>query len=180
MTTPRDLTPAEREAHLERRLTELERLVIGRPATDPSADWTAFTPTFLSGVTSIGNGDASGYYKVAEGKVTFDLEIVFGGTTTYDGAELQIDIPATVITDTTRTSAIGPAFLIDNSTTNYYPGACSLGYLPEIVYAIDVAGAFRFYFGNPAGDGMTTTSPITLAVADCLKAQVTVPGTLAG
>lgn len=182
MTMPRDMSFPERFDWMEKRIAALELLTIGRPTTDPSAGWTPFTPSFLSGVTSIGNGTAQGYYKVAEGKVTFDLEIVVGSTSTFTGAEIQVDIPATVITDTTLGSAVGIAVLTDASAfavAGVRSGACVLGYLPEIIYAIDISGAFRFYFGSPAA-GMTSASPITLATSDSLKAQVTVPGTLAG
>ena len=184
MTMPRDMSFPERFAWIERRLTELEMLTIGRPSVDPSANWTAWTPGFLAGITDLGTGGiASGYYRADAGRVTFDILVQIGSGASYDGNEIQIDIPTTVITDTTRSAVAGPATLVDNSayaTGGIYTGTCVLGYLPEIVYALDLGGVFRFYFGSEPKDPLTNTAPITLATNDLLIAQVTVPGTLAG
>lgn len=169
---------AERFARIEQQLLELKMMAVGRPSVDPSANWTAWTPTFWSGITSLGNGSAPCYYKADGGKVIFDILVQIGSTTTFDGAEIQIEIPGTVITDTLRSAVGGWAFIVDNSTVQLRTGVAVAGYLPEIVYALDLGGAFRFYFGNPA-TSMTNTSPITLATNDLLVAQVTVPGTVA-
>lgn len=183
MTTPRDQSFPEIIADLQRRMHDLEMLTIGRPSVDPSAAWTSWDPVFYAGITAIGDGEASGYYRANEGRVTFDLLVRIGASTTFDADEFQIEIPSTVITNTTRSAVAGMATLVDNSayaTGGIYTGTCVLGYLPEIIYALDLGGVFRFYFGPEPKDPLTGTAPITLATNDLLLAQVTVPGTLAG
>lgn len=181
MTMPRDMSFPERFARIEQRIAELEMLTVGRPSVDPSDNWTAFTLSFIAGITSLGSGGvASGFYRVSGGRVTLDLLIQIGSGASFTADEIQVGIPFSVVTNVTRDAVVGSALLVDNSTTSYYPGACVIGYLPEIVYALDLGAVFRFYFGNPAGDAATPTSPITLAQNDLILAQVTVPGTLAG
>lgn len=173
MTTPRDLTPAERIYQLELEVAELRAMVVGRPAANP--EYRTWVPS-TTGISALGDGVLTCRYRVAGGEMFVDVHLRVGSTTSFSGAAITLTSPGDVVVSEDPAKRLG-AFLWDANTARGYDGSCRVGYPYGTVFDTGLETEMSFYFGTNAA-AMTSAVPITLAAGDELYVCGSIPASL--
>jgi hypothetical protein len=130
------------------------------PLTGIQAAWTAWTPTFSSGLT-VGNGTLTGSYLQVGKKVTCRMSFTFGSTSAVTAPRLQFPV-AINSTYAVNHALAGSAFFFDTSATGRFAG------LP-MVNDTTTSSVGAIYFLNVAsGGGVAAAVPMTWATGDLL------------
>lgn len=129
--------------------------------------WTAYTPTILNWV--IGNGTLAGRYRrsgVTGKTFDFDLQLVFGSTTTTAGGNLLINFPTAIAGGGVVQSATLQMAAFTGHAIDVSVGVSSALAHFEVSAKLDTA--FRI-IPFRTGQFMTTTAPFTWATGDILR-----------
>jgi len=123
------------------------------------ADLQSYTPVWTSSGTApaLGNGSASGGFVRVGNFVQFNLQIVFGSTTTFGTGEYYFGLPVAMASATGGLTGYSLQF---DTGVSYYRG-----FFPETV-----PNGFtdKFALRNSAGTPIQQTIPITYATSDAI------------
>lgn len=119
--------------------------------------WTAFTPSWTN--FTIGNGTTNGYYCQVGKKVTVQVSLILGSTSSMSNY-FYFTLPVTAKAFTGTLLPIGTAILRDTGAAFYFGTVCQSGTTLGKIYPINAASTYLL-LNDPA-----TTVPFTWANTD--------------
>lgn len=101
----------------------------------PVTDWQSYTPSWLGGSPSIGNGTLTGKWRRVGDSVELSIAMVSGTTTTYGGGNWAFSLPTGVAIDTSKVS-LAQEFRGAYGTARYQSASGAVpGYIGVVAYA---------------------------------------------
>ncbi len=120
--------------------------------------WKGWSATPATGITSVGDLEAEGYYHALGYTITGQWAFKIGSTTTMSGAAFTVTLP---VAAAAGPAVIGSCVLLDSSTSKRWGGV--------VVLATGATTSAQLFM---AAGALTSTVPVTLAVGDTVMVHV--------